>query len=131
MISQISDGFLTFKVQLILQLTGIASTFNDSNNLCKLFVGFKSSNQKLDQLQILCGNLNTGYQQNECCREGFTYSTIKPYTEKKTRKYTHSLYDNVSTYSPSICGTYINIQEFKDGLPHTVEFEVNLPSTIF
>ena len=31
------------------------------------------------------------------------------------------------TYSPSIYGTYINIQEFKDGLPHTVEFEVNLP----
>ena len=32
-ISQISDGFLTFKVQLILQLTGIHSTFNGSNNL--------------------------------------------------------------------------------------------------
>ena len=47
MISQISDGFLTFKVQLTLQLTGIDSTFNDTNNLCKLFVGFKSSNQIL------------------------------------------------------------------------------------
>ena len=32
-ISQISDGFLTFKVQLTLQLTGIASAFNDSNSL--------------------------------------------------------------------------------------------------
>ena len=127
MISQISDGFLTFKVQLTLQLTGIDSTFNDTNNLCKLSIGFKSSNQILDQLQILCRNLNTGYQQNECCREGFAYSTIKQYNEKKTRKYRHSLYDNVSTYSPSICGAYINIQEFNDGLPHTVEFEINLP----
>ena len=89
MISQISDGFLTFKAQLILQLTGIDSTFNDSYNLCKLFVGFKSSNRIVDQLQILCRNLNTGYQQNECIREGFAYSTIKPYNEKKTRKYTH------------------------------------------
>ena len=35
------------------------TTFNDSNNLCKLFVGFKSSNQILDQLQILCRNLNS------------------------------------------------------------------------
>ena len=78
MISQISDGFLTFKVQLTLQLTGIASTFSDSNELCKLFVGFKSFNQILDQLQILCRNLNTGYQQNKCCRESFAYSTIKP-----------------------------------------------------
>ena len=127
MISQISDGFLTFKIMLTLQLTGISSSFNDPNKLCKLFVGFKSSNQILDQLQILSRNLNTGYQQNECCREGFAYSTIKPFNEKKTRKYTHSLYENVSTYSPSICGTYINIQDFKDGLPHQVEFEVNLP----
>ena len=94
MISQINDGFFTFKVQL----TGIDSTFNDSNNLCKLFVVFKSSNQIFDQLQILCRNSNISYQQNECCREGFAYSTIKPYNEKKTRKYTHSLYDNVSTY---------------------------------
>ena len=126
MISQISDGFLTL-IMLTLQLTGISSSFNDPNKLCKLFVGFKSSNQILDQLQILSRNLNTGYQQNECCREGFAYSTIKPFNEKKTRKYTHSLYENVSTYSPSICGTYINIQDFKDGLPHQVEFEVNLP----
>ena len=127
MISQISDGFLTFKVNLTLQLSGIDSGFNDSENLCKLFVGFKSSNQILDQLQILSRNLNTGYQQNECCREGFAYSTIKPFSEKKTRKYTHSLYENVDSYSPSICGTYINIQDFKDGLPHNVEFEINLP----
>ena len=46
---------------------------------------------------------------------------------KKICKYTHGLNDNVSTYSHSFCGTHINIQKFKDGLPHTAEFEVNLP----
>ena len=127
-ISQITDGFLTFQVRLMLQLTGIdAANFADKDHLCKLFVGFKSSNQILDQLQILCRNLSTGYQQNECCREGFAYSTLKPKQEKKTRKYVHSLYENVSVYSPSVCGTYIDVAEFKDGLPHQVEFEVNLP----
>ena len=126
-ISQITDGFLTFQVKLMLQLTGIDPSFADKDHLCKIFVGFKSSNQILDQLQILCRNLNTGYQQNECCREGFAYSTLKPRNEKKTRKYVHSLYENVSIYSPSVCGTYIDIAEFKDGLPHPVEFEVNLP----
>ena len=126
-ISQITDGFLTFKVKLMLQLTGIDPQFTDSKHLCKIFVGFKSSNQILDQLQILCRNLSTGYQQNECCREGFAYSTLKPRNEKKTRKYVHSLYENVSVYSPSVCGTYIDITEFKDGLPHPVEFEMNLP----
>ena len=66
-------------------------------------------------------------QQNECVREGFAYSTIKPKQEKKTKKFTHSLYENVSYYSSSVCGTYINIADFKDGLPHPVEFEANLP----
>ena len=127
MVSQITDGFLTFKVKLMLQLTGIASDFADTNKIVKLFVGFKSSNQILDQLQIMCRNLSTDYQQNECVREGAAYSFIKPQQEKKTKKYTHSLYENVKYYSPSICGTYINVQEFKDGQPHEVEFEVNLP----
>ena len=126
-VSQITDGFLTFHVRLILQLIGIDPNFQDKDHLCKLFVGFKSSNQILDQLQILCRNLSTGYQQNECCREGFAYSTLKPRNEKKTRKYVHSLYENVSIYSPSVCGTYIDIVDFKDGQPHQVEFEVNLP----
>ena len=127
MISQITDGFLTFKVKLQLQLTGIADGFVDNNNICKIFVGWKSSNQILDQLQIMCRNLSTDYQQNECVREGAAYSFIKPQQEKKTKKYTHSLYENVKYYSPSVCGTYINIQEFKDNRPHDVEFEVNLP----
>jgi hypothetical protein len=127
-ISQITDGFLTFKIRLMLQLTGIdQSNFEDDNHLCKMFIGFKSSNQILDQLNILCRNLDVGYQQNECIREGFAYSTIKPKQEKKTKKYTHSLYENVSNYSPSVCGAYINIVDFKDGLPHPVEFEMNLP----
>ena len=127
MISQLTDGFLTFKVKLMLQLSGIDSAFNDPSRLCKLFVGWKSSNQIIDQLQIMCRNLSTDYQQNECVREGAAYSFIKPQQEKKTKKYTQSLYENVKYYSPSVCGTYINIQDFKDGLPHPVEFEVNLP----
>jgi hypothetical protein len=124
---QITDGFLTFHVRTTLQLIGIDPNFEDRNHLCKIFVGFKSSNQILDQLQINCRNLSTGYQQNECCREGFAYSTLKPKQEKKTRKYVHSLYENVSIYSPSVCGTYIDVVDFKDGLPHQVEFEINLP----
>ena len=127
MVSQITDGFLTFKVKLTLQLTGIDGAFMDENKIVKLFVGFKSSNQIIDQLQIMCRNLSTDYQQNECVREGAAYSFIKPQQEKKTKKYTHSLYENVKYYSPSVCGTYINVQDLKSGGPQTVEFEVNLP----
>lgn len=128
-ISQLSDGFLTFKVEVTLQLSkNISSSFvGDTDHLCKLFVGFKSSNQILDQLQIISNNISTGYQQNECCREGFAYSTLKPYTEKKTRRYIHSLYENVCNYSPSVCGVYVNVDDLKDARPHTYTFDVNLP----
>ena len=129
MISQITEGFINFKIKLTLQLSKDIQTthVNDTNHLGKLFVGFKSSNQLLDQLQIYSNNVSTGYQQNECCREGYCYSTIKPYSEKKTRKYTHSLYENVSDYSQSVCGTYIDLSDFRDGQKHDVEFEMNLP----
>ena len=76
-VSNISDGFLSAKVELTLQLSGIDSQFTDDDHLMKIFVGWKSSNQMIDRLQILCNNLDTGYQQNECTREGFAYSTIK------------------------------------------------------
>ena len=129
MISQITEGFINFKIKLTLHLSKDiqATHVNDTNHLGKLFVGFKSSNQLLDQLQIYSNNVSTGYQQNECCREGYCYSTIKPYSEKKTRKYTHSLYENVSDYSQSVCGTYIDLSDFRDGQKHDVEFEMNLP----
>ena len=129
MISQITEGFINFKIKLTLQLSKDiqATHVNDTNHLGKLFVGFKSSNQLLDQLQIYSNNVSTGYQQNDCCREGYCYSTIKPYSEKKTRKYTHSLYENVSDYSQSVCGTYIDLSDFRDGQKHDVEFEMNLP----
>ena len=129
MISQITEGFINFKIKLTLQLSKDiqATHVNDTNHLGKLFVGFKSSNQLLDQLQIYSNNVSTGYQQNECCREGYCYSTIKPYSEKKTRTYTHSLYENVSDYSQSVCGTYIDLSDFRDGQKHDVEFEMNLP----
>ena len=129
MISQITEGFINFNIKLTIQLSKDIQTthVNDTEKLGKIFVGFKSSNQLLDQLQIYSNNLSTGYQQNECCREGFCYSTIKPYSEKKTRKYTHSLYENVSDYSQSVCGTYVDLVDIMDGQKHDVEFEMNLP----
>ena len=87
MISQITEGFINFNIKLTLQLSEVITDIHsgDEKQLGKIFVGFKSSNQLLDQLQIYSNNISSGYQQNECCREGFCYSTIKPYT------HTHSV----------------------------------------
>ena len=112
-ISNMSKGFLSARVELTLQLSGIDSSLIDNDHLMKLFVEWKSSNQMLVSFQILCNNLDIGYQQNECTRESFAYSIIKTQQEKKTKKCTHSLYENVSEYSASVCGTYINIESSK------------------
>ena len=128
-ISDLSDGFITFDVELQLQLIGLDAQFDDPNNLLQIFVGWKSSNQILDQLQIINNNRTTNYQNNECIREGFAYSNVKAKSQKKTRRYIHSLYENVSEYSPTICGTYIPLQKFKDGATVPVTFQVNLPFT--
>ncbi len=126
-VSQLTDGFLTFNVTITVKLSQALTGYTDTEHLGKVFIGFRSSNQVLDQLQINCRNMNTGYQQNECCREGFAYSNIKPKCEKKTKRYIHSLYENVSNYSSSVCGVYANLADIADGLAHDYTFEMNLP----
>ena len=128
-ISQLSEGFITFDVELQLQLLGLDATFDDPDELLQIFVGWKSSNQIMDQLQIINNNQTTGYQNNECIREGFAYSNIKAVSQKKTRRYIHSLYENVKDYSPSVCGTYVPLQKFKNNATVTVTFQANLPFT--
>ena len=129
-ISDIDKGFLTFHIKLDLQLnTDLAKLqeINDPNNFYKLFVGFKSSNQLFDRLEILHNNVNVGYQQNECIREGFLYSVLKPETEKMRRRFVHSLWENISNYSQTHAGSYVNLNSFKDGGKTTTEFDLNVP----
>ena len=91
-ISQITDGFLTIRLQPTLQLLGIdQANFDDPYHLCKIVCASKSTNTLLWQNQILNRNLDVGYQQNECIRKGFAYSVIKPKQEKKTKIYSYTL----------------------------------------
>ncbi len=129
-ISDIDKGFLTFHVKLDLSLNTDMSKLNeinDPNNLYKLFVGFKSSNQLFDRLEILHNNVNVGYQQNECIREGFLYSSVKPEAEKKRRRFVHSLWENISNYSQTHAGAYVNLNSFKNTGRSEVEFDLNVP----
>ena len=129
-VSDVDKGFLTFHVKLDLSLNTDMSKLNqidDPNNLYKLFVGFKSSNQLFDRLEILHNNVNVGYQQNECIREGFLYSTVKPEAEKKRRRFVHSLWENISNYSQTHAGAYVNLNSFKNNGRSEVEFDLNVP----
>ena len=96
-ISQIQDGFWTVTLKCQGRLTGIASSFNDTKHLVKIFVG--------------------------------AYSNLKGFAERKTRRFIHSLYENVSNVSSSVCGEYLDVDDFKDGLPHEFTIKLNIPFT--
>jgi hypothetical protein len=63
----------------------------DPECICELFIGFKSSNQIFHQMWIRSNNHETGYEQSEMLREGFTLSHGMDYNSKKGKKHIHSL----------------------------------------
>ena len=128
-VSQLQDGFLTLTLRLQGRLSGIDPSFNDDKRLVKFFVGLKSSNQSFDRGQLLLDGKSIGYNQNELTREGFAYANLKGFAEKKTRKFIHSLYENVSNVSTSVCGVYLDVEDFKDGLNHEFTMKLNIPFT--
>ena len=128
-VSQLQDGFLTLTLRLQGRLSGVNPEFNDDKRLVKFFVGLKSSNQSFDRGQLLLDGKSIGYNQNELTREGFAYANLKGFAEKKTRKFIHSLYENVSNVSTSVCGVYLDVEDFKDGLNHEFTMKLNIPFT--
>jgi hypothetical protein len=131
-IVQLEDGFITFEIELQLKMDGLPaglSDYADENPaINKIFVGFKNSAEILHQLQVFNRNQNCGLQDNECLREGFAMHTISPKIAKQ-KKFDHSLWENVSSWSPCVAGAYVDIQKFVGGNTIPVTFEMNLPIT--
>ena len=123
----LGESFLSFEVKLKLQMNDELKEFEDKHNLMQIFVGWKSSNQILDQLNIFTNGRSSGYQQNECIREGFAYANLMNNGAKQHRKFVHSLYDQVSEFSTNVCGTYVPLSAFKGGKTVEVSFSLNLP----
>lgn len=106
-----------------------AQDFKDHiKKVTEVFFGYKASNQSLRQLEIETDMGDTGYLQMECDKENFAYSTYKPRSERKTRKFVHSLYNNVQKRDNSVCGTYVNAFDvFTDTQEHEIGFEMIIP----
>lgn len=127
-ISDFSKGFFSLHViAKDVRLLGItAAKFTDADHIIKGFIGWRDSNSAFRQIQLWVNGHSTGYNQQEGIREGFAYSSTKG-QEEMTKRFIHSLYDKVSAYSPQVCGTYFNFDDFKDGAPHDIEFDINVP----
>ena len=127
-ISDFSKGFFTIHViAKDVKLNGITPReFSDDHHLFKGFLGWRDSNSAFRQIQLWVNGHSTGYNQQEGIREGFAYSSTKG-QEEMTQRFIHSLYEKVSSYSPQVCGTYFNFDDFKDGNPHDIEWDINIP----
>ena len=127
-ISQIEKGFSTILLDFQLKLSEPVDVSADKNKLMKLFVGFKNSVEFFEDCRFwINGKLLDTYRQDELQRESFAYNSIKPRDAKATAKFSHSIWENVSQYSPSVCGCYIDLADLADGLPHTFNMELTIP----
>jgi len=119
MVSQINDSFLQVTQNVTIQIPQLTVelpvTQNDTT-IPYFFFGYKGSNQMFRQMKVLHeGRENTGYMSQECIREGFAYSNLKPITEKRGKRGIHSTYESVSVMGSDVCGVYVPLTDFKNG----------------
>lgn len=114
-ITQVEKSFVTFKVDITLRLQ-FGGGFNIKcagyDHLLKLFVGFKNAVEFFEDCRFwINGKLLDTYRQDQLQRESFAYNTLKPRDAKATAKFSHSLWENVAKFSPSVCGCYVDIKD--------------------
>ena len=111
-ISQINDSFLIVNGTMTIRIPEINATALIDDPY--LFFGHKSSNKIFRQMRILHNGKNTEYLSTESLREGFGFGVYKDTNEKKAKKHTHTLYEDIAAYNPGICGTYVKLSNFKN-----------------
>lgn len=127
-VNQLGDTYIKRRVRATIE-SDKAFTCDDAFKCMRVFVGYKSSNQNMRQLEADSDRGDTGYLQMEMSRESFAFATYKPKSERKVKKFVHSLYNNVQKYDNSVVGKYIDPSEtFKTSNSSTdIEFDLIIP----
>ena len=127
-ITQIEKSFSTILLDFNLKLSEAIDLSADTNGIMKIFVGFKNAVEFFEDCRFwINGKLLDSYRQDELQRESFAYNSIKPRDAKATSKFSHSTWENVSQFSPSVCGCYIDLKDISDGLIHRFTIELTIP----
>ena len=131
-ITQIEKSFSTILLDFNIKLSSTTpiDVSADENGIMKLFVGFKNAVEFYEDCRFwINGKLLDSYRQDELQRESFAYNSIKPRDAKATSKYSHSTWENVAQFSPSVCGCYVDLKELADGNIHKFTIELTIPFT--
>lgn len=129
-ITQMGKSFISIKLKLWVKLDRRLDGFNnDIKKLIRVFIGLKNSAEFFGKLDTICNNIMCKNTQDEAVREQFAYNCLKPRAEKSVAKYCHSTWDNVASFSESICGIYVPLSELADGNDHPYMMELVIPYT--
>jgi hypothetical protein len=105
------------------------SMFEALAKMTYFFVGFKSATDIISSYKITNRNIDVGgTQTNNAQIESFLYNFMKAKTEKDNKRNTHSLWENVHSHNPSVCGRYFSLWDLhiaqQSGRKLHVEFPV-------
>ena len=129
-ITQMEKSFISIRIKLSVKLDKALTGFDiDYKKLIRVFIGLKNSAEFFGKLDTICNNVMCKNTQDEAVREQFAYNCLKPRAEKATAKYSHSTWDNVSSFSESVCGIYVPLSELADGYEHSYNMELVIPYT--
>lgn len=104
-IVDINNSFITAKVQVPIN---IPSGFTTKGKACTFFVGWRSSLDILQRYIIYC-NHKVVYDQVYVGEESFILQSLIPEHVRCRRPYQYTTYENASSFSPDVCGTYITL----------------------
>ena len=101
----INNSFITAELEFPITFgAGIASL----NNINTFFVGWRNSLDALKQYNIYCNHKQV-YQQNYVGEESFILQSLIPEHVRCRRPNQYTTYENASSFSPNVCGTFITI----------------------
>ena len=125
-IVDIDNSFITAVFKVKVNFPG--NVFKDAQNGSTFFIGWRSSLDILERYIIYC-NHKPVYDQVYVGEESFILQSLIPEHVRCRKPYQYTTYDNASSFSPDVCGTYISINAHNQGtaIANAFEVEVEIP----
>ena len=113
----INNSFITAEVEVPITFSEGLAAYNNINTF---FVGWRSSLDILQRYIIYC-NHKVVYDQVYVGEESYILQSLIPEHVRCRKPNQYTTYDNASSYSPNVCGTYIKLNSSAGGEDNPTE----------
>jgi hypothetical protein len=97
------------------------------------FIGFKNATDCISSLQVVHkGLIVSELFQDQHNRYSFVFNQVKSYSQKENKRDSYTLWENIQSHNPSVCGVYISYWELYQQTVNSnlqkikFEFDVNI-----